>query len=148
MPYFAYRRVISLEETNATGNTYFSQYVKWQGHCREMFLKATADWVVRELGSRYALVTTEVACNYLQETEAFDELCLHLYSSATAQNRMNLEFEYWRLGSSADQDELVARGHQQLAWLERREDGQMHPRPVPPRLLYAIDEYIESKYAA
>jgi enediyne biosynthesis thioesterase len=143
-PYFAYRRVVSLEETNATGNVYFAQYVKWQGHCRELFLKETGDWVVRELGNRYALVTTWCRCDYYIETQAFDEICMHLFISETVQNRMGLEFEYWRVGGA--QDELVARGSQQLAWLERQSDGRLHPRPVPARLLAEIDQYIASKY--
>ena len=142
-PYFAYRRVVTLEETNATGNVYFAQYVKWQGHCRELFLKETGDWVVRELGKKYGLVTTWCRCDYYIETQAFDEICMHLYVSETMQNRMTMEFEYWRLG---ERDELAARGTQQIAWLERREDGRMQPRPVPPQLLASIGQYVASKY--
>jgi enediyne core biosynthesis thioesterase len=144
-PYFAYRRFVSLEETNATGNVYFAQYVKWQGHCRELFLKETGEWVVRELGDRYALVTTWCRCEYYVETQAFDEICMHMHISDIFQNRMNLEFEYWRVGGQGD--ELVARSAQQIAWLERR-DGRMQPRPVPPRFLDAIDQYIATKYGA
>jgi enediyne biosynthesis thioesterase len=143
-PYFAYRRIVSLEETNATGNVYFSQYVKWQGHCREMFLKETGDWVVRELGNRYALVTTWCRCDYFMETEAFDEICMHLWMSDVTQNRMTLEFEYWRVAAGGD--ELVARGSQQLAWLERDENDRMVPRPVPARLLESIEDYVAGKF--
>lgn len=143
-PYFSYRRVVFLEETNATGNVYFSNYMKWQGHCREIFLKLTGDWVVRELGNRYALVTTWCRCEYYVETQAFDEICMHMFIAETVQNRMTLEFEYWRIGGT--QDELVARGSQQLAWLERRPDGRMYPRPVPPELLGSIEQYVASKY--
>jgi enediyne biosynthesis thioesterase len=143
-PYFAYRRVVLLEETNSTGNTYFSQYVKWQGYCREMFLKLTADWVIRELGTSYALVTTTCHVDYYAETQAFDDVCIHLWFSEVAQNRMSLEFEYWRIGEA--EDEYVARGSQQLAWLERCDDGRWHPRRVPSALLTAIDRYIALKY--
>ncbi|WP_116070122.1 acyl-CoA thioesterase [Asanoa ferruginea] len=136
--------MVSLEETNATGNVYFSQYVKWQGHCRELFLKETGDWVVRELGDRYALVTTWCRCDYFIETEAFDEICMHLWMSDVTQNRMTLEFEYWRV--SAGPAELVARGSQQLAWLERDDDRRMRPRPVPRELLESIGGYITTKF--
>lgn len=144
--YFAHRRVVFLEETNATGNTYFSQYVKWQGHCREMFLKLAADWVVDELGGKYTLVTTTCRVDYYMETQAFDEICIHMWFSGVTQNRMNLEFEYWRIG--ADDDEYVARGSQQLAWLESSDGNLLRPRPVPPALLTAIDDYITSKYGS
>jgi enediyne core biosynthesis thioesterase len=143
-PYFAYRRVVCLEETNATGNVYFAHYLKWQGHCREIFLKLTGDWVVRELGNKYALVTTWCRCEYYIELQAFDEVCIHMAISETVQNRMTLDFQYWRIGGS--QSELVARGAQQLAWLERQSDGRMHPRPVPPKLLASIEDYVASKY--
>jgi enediyne biosynthesis thioesterase len=143
-PYFAYRRTVSLEETNATGNVYFSQYVKWQGHCRELFLKVTGDWVVRELGNKYALVTTWCHCDYFVETEAFDDICMHLWMSEVRQNRMTLQFEYWRV--SGERDELVARGGQQIAWLQRGDDDRMHARPIPQELLDSIEDYIAAKF--
>src|SRR5881409_258638 len=115
-PYFALRHSIALDETNATGNVYFAHYVKWQGHCRESFLKSVAEWVVAELGQRYALVTADGECRYLAELAAFDEVCVHMNFSSIRRNRMVLEFEYWKV--SPGDPELCARGRQTLAWLE------------------------------
>lgn len=138
-PYFALRRSIALDETNATGNVYFSHYVKWQGHCREAFLKSAAEWVVAELGERYVLVTADCECRYLAELRAFDEVCLHMTFSAVRRNRMVLEFDYWK--ASPGEPELCARGRQTLAWLERDGSGVIQPRPVPEALLDVIKSY-------
>jgi enediyne biosynthesis thioesterase len=139
VPYFPHRHLIALDETNATGNVYFAHYVKWQGHCREAFLRSTAEWVVTELGERYGLVTTDCECRFLSELHAFDEVCIHMGFRSVRRNRMTLEFEYWK--ASPGTPELCARGRQTLAWLERDDDAGLRPRPVPAALLEVIATY-------
>lgn len=141
MKHFDYRHVVLLEETNALGNVYFAHYLRWQGHCRELFLQRYAPDVVTELGSRYRLVTTRCSCDYLSELEAFDTVLVRMQVTEVAQHRLTLSFEYHR--ELVDRRELVARGEQQLAWLEVREGGRLVPRRVPEALLDAIDAYRE-----
>jgi enediyne biosynthesis thioesterase len=102
-------------------------------------LKSVAEWVVAELGQRYALVTADCECRYLAELAAFDEVCVHMNFSSIRRNRMVLEFEYWKV--SPGDPELCARGRQTLAWLERDAEGNLRPRPVPEALLDVIEAY-------
>ena len=45
---YEYRHVVGFEETNLVGNVYFTEHLRWQGRCREMFLKEHAPEVLAE----------------------------------------------------------------------------------------------------
>ncbi|NUP02426.1 MAG: acyl-CoA thioesterase, partial [Nonomuraea sp.] len=40
--YYEYLHTVGFEETNLVGNVYYVNYLRWQGRCREMFLKERA----------------------------------------------------------------------------------------------------------
>ncbi|WP_188195056.1 acyl-CoA thioesterase [Nonomuraea sp. SYSU D8015] len=136
---FEHRHVVTLEETNQLGNVYFAHFLRWQGQARELFLRRMAPEVLAGLDEEHALVTTHVSCTYLAELVAFDEIAVRMRVGRVMQNRMSLRFEYWRLRGG--EEELVARGEQEVAWL-RREAAELVPVPVPPTLLHAIDAYL------
>ena len=48
---FEYRHLVGFEETNLVGNVYYANHVRWQGRCREMFLRSffTRIFVLEEL---------------------------------------------------------------------------------------------------
>jgi enediyne biosynthesis thioesterase len=140
---YEYHHVVSLEETNLLGNVYFTHYVRWQGHCRELFLRTFVPEVLEALDPEAeALVTTRCSCMYFAELVAFDQVIVRMRLGEVNQNRLTLRFDYVRV-DDAEQEELVARGEQQLAWLRRRGE-RFEPRPVPPALLAAIDAYVAS----
>ncbi|HWM09267.1 MAG TPA: acyl-CoA thioesterase [Solirubrobacteraceae bacterium] len=137
--HFELRHTVVLEETNLLGNVYFAHYLRWQGHCREQFLNEFAPEVFEGLDpDRDALVTTRCSCTYHAELEAFDEVAIRMRLGEVVQNRLTLHFDYVRI--TADGEELVARGEQQLAWLTR-EGERFVPQRVPEPLLDAIDAY-------
>jgi enediyne biosynthesis thioesterase len=137
-PAYEYAHVVSLEETNAFGNVYFTHFLRWQGRCREMFLREYAPEVLA--GARgLHLVTTRCACEYFAELAAFDSLTIRMHASEINQNRITLSFEYWR--SDAAGKDLVARGEQEVAWLVKEGD-QYTPTRIPPVLLAAIDRAV------
>src|SRR5829696_474286 len=109
------RHVVGFEETNLVGNVYYANHVRWQGRCREMFLRDHAPEVVDELARGLHLVTTRVSCEYLSELFAFDEVVIRMRLGEVAQNRISMRFEYLR--STDDGEELVARGEQQATCL-------------------------------
>lgn len=135
---FEYSHVVSFEETNLVGNVYYANHVRWQGRCREMFLREHAPAVLESLMHGFALVTTRVSCEYLAELVAFDELVIRMRLDAMKQNRINMLFEYWR--RTADTEQLVARGEQQVACMQR-ESEKMVPVPVPAELREALKPY-------
>lgn len=136
---YEYRHQIGFEETNLVGNVYYVNHLKWQGRCREMFLRDHAPEVLEELLEKdLALATVRCACDYLAELEAFDEIVLRMRLGGIVQNRITLTFEYWR--SNGDGEELVARGEQQIACM-RREGRRAVPTAIPPALREALRAY-------
>ena len=128
---YEYRHVVGFEETNLVGNVYYANHVRWQGRCRELFLRDHAPSVLADLASGLALVTTEVSCRYLAELGPFDEVTLRMRLGGQGQNWLLLTFDYLR------GEELVARGEQRVACMRR--DGAAHvPAPIPPALREAL----------
>jgi len=131
---YEYRHVVGFEETNLIGNVYYANHVRWQGRCREMFLRDRAPEVIEALKHGLVLVTTRVSCEFMAELFAFDDITLRMRLAEMAQNRITMSFEYWR------GEELVARGEQQVACMQR-EGKQVVPVPVPVQLREALKEY-------
>ena len=134
---YEYRHVVGFEETNLIGNVYYANHVRWQGRCREMFLRDRASEVIEALKHGLVLVTTRVSCEFMAELVAFDEVILRMRLGELSQNRITMNFEYWR------GEELVARGEQQVACMQR-EGEQVVPVPVPAQLREALKEYARS----
>src|SRR5437899_4770385 len=93
---YEYRHVVSLEETNLLGNVYYVNHVRWQGRCRELFLRDFAPGVLSDLTHGLRLVTTRCSCEYFAELFPFDEVVVRMRLGALSQNGILLLFEYWR----------------------------------------------------
>lgn len=132
--FYEYRHVVSFEETNVMGNVYYTNHFKWQGRCRELFLREHAPDVMSELDRDLSLATVSCSCEYFAELMAFDEIIVRMRLAELIQNRMRLAFELWR------GEELVARGEQQIACMGRA-GGK--PVPVPLSLRTALAAYSE-----
>ncbi|MBW2274104.1 MAG: thioesterase family protein [Deltaproteobacteria bacterium] len=154
MRYFEYRHIVGFEETNVVGNVYYANHIRWQGRCRELFLRETVPEILEEFDHGLALVTLSVNCDYYHELGAFDELALRMSLADLSHHRMTLRFEYWRLsegkakGGKAEAkgesgEVLVARGQQELGCMGRR-DGKFEPRAWPASLLEALRPYAGS----
>lgn len=141
MPAYEYRHIVGFEETNLVGNVYYVNHLRWQGRCREMFLRDHAPDVLTEMEHGLALVTTRCSCDYVAELSAFDEVIIRMRLGVLMQNRMTMSFEYWRHNDRGE--ELVAKGEQQIACL-RREGGNLVPSPVPRSLREALQNYAGS----
>jgi len=63
---YEYMHVVGFEETNLVGNVYFVNHVRWQGRCREMFLRQHAPSVLDDLARGLSLVTTRVSCEAMR----------------------------------------------------------------------------------
>ena len=138
MKAYEYRHLVGFEETNLVGNVYYVNHLRWQGRCREMFLRDNAPEILAELARGLALATVRCSCDYLAELEAFDELVIRMRLGGIVQNRITLQFEYWR--QNGDGEELVARGEQVVAAM-RREGERTVPTAIPPALREALKPY-------
>src|SRR5215218_3847513 len=137
---YEYHHTVSFEETNLVGNVYYANHVRWQGRCREMFLRDHAPEILDALAKGLHLVTTRVSCEYLSELYAFDEVLIRMRLGDLAQNRITMDFEYWRC--SDDGEELVARGEQETACM-LQEGKRVVATPVPEVLMEALRLYAE-----
>lgn len=135
---FEYRHVVGFEETNLVGNVYYVNHLRWQGRCREMFLREHVPEVLEELTRGLCLVTVRCSCDYLAELAPFDEIAIRMRLGALSQNRVTMLFEYWRIRPPGQ--ELVARGEQQIACMWRTGD-RLVPVPVPQRLEEVLRSY-------
>ena len=138
MRYYEYHHLVTFEETNLVGNVYFVNHLRWQGHCREHFLRDHASSVLKELARDLALVTVHCSCDYLSELFAFDQLSVRMTLDDIRQNQVRMVFEYWRLGKL--EPELVARGRQHIACMRRQERGLVVTQ-VPAALRDALMDY-------
>ena len=134
---YEYRHIVAFEETNLVGNVYYVNHLRWQGRCRELFLREHAPEVLQELRRDLVLATTRVSCEYLAELSAFDVVLVRMRLLDLSQSQMTLGFEFWREGAG---EELVARGSQQVACLRRR-GAETVPAPVPEPLRRALEPY-------
>lgn len=137
---YEYRHRVGFEETSLVGNVYYVNHLRWQGRCREMFLRDHAPEILADLQDGLALATVRCACDYFVELEAFDEVVIRMRLGEVIQNRITLRFEYWRPNGAGE--ELVARGEQQVACM-RRQGSETVPTPIPPALREALRPYAE-----
>jgi enediyne core biosynthesis thioesterase len=141
MATYEYRHVVGFEETNLLGNVYYVNHLSWQGRCRELFLREHAPDVLADLKQGLCLVTIRCSCEYLAEVSAFDEVVVRMRLGDLVQNRMQLEFEYWR--RNGDGEELVARGEQHVVCM-RRNGASLVAAHLPAQLARALSTYAAS----
>lgn len=126
---------VLFEETNLVGNVYFTNYVKWQGHCRESFLMDHAPVVVNQLQTgELALVTVNVTVDYLDEAFAGDPIEILMGLEGRAGQLVTMKFLYARGGQP------IAVGRQTVACMRRDPlTRKLAPAPVPQPLLDAFE---------
>ena len=139
MKAYEYHHLVGFEETNLVGNVYYVNHLRWQGRCREMFLRDHAPEILAELADGLALATVRCSCDYLAELEAFDEVVLRMRLGGVVQNRITLNFEYWR--KNGEGEELVARGEQVVACMRREGKRAAVPTAIPGPLREALKPY-------
>jgi len=135
---FEYRHLVGLEETNLVGNVYFVHYLRWQGHCRELFLKEHAPDVLTDLFGDLKLFTLKVDCEFFAELTAFDEVSIRMRLVELGQTQLEFAFDYVRL--APDGETLVARGRQRVACM-RGPNTRTVPSRIPDALVQALEPY-------
>ncbi|MER7012731.1 acyl-CoA thioesterase [Saccharopolyspora sp. NPDC000359] len=137
-PYYEVRHLIGFEETTVVGNVYFVNYLRWQGKCREMFLREHAPEVLAAFGSELVLFTVKVECEFLAELALFDELAIRMTLVDLTRTQIEFGFDYVRPG--ADGEVLVARGRQRVACINGQ-GAEARPVAVPASLREALAPY-------
>ncbi|MEW2548178.1 acyl-CoA thioesterase [Streptomyces sp. NPDC047002] len=139
LPYYEIRHLVGFEETNLVGNVYYVNYLRWQGRCREMFLRDKAPEVLADIRGDLKLFTLKVECEFLSELTAFDELSIRMRLEDLTQTQIGFAFDYVRLAPEGT-EELVGRGRQRVACMRGPNTGT-RPSRVPDALLAALAPY-------
>ncbi|HEV7825269.1 MAG TPA: acyl-CoA thioesterase [Mycobacteriales bacterium] len=134
--YYEYVHTVGFEETNLVGNVYYVHYVRWQGRCREMYIKDCAPEVLDELRGDLKMFTLKVDCEFYAELTAFDEVVIRMRLFELAQTQVDFGFEYLKLTGDGG-EQLVARGHQRVACM-RGPSTRTVPARVPEVLVRAF----------
>jgi enediyne biosynthesis thioesterase len=138
-PYFEYLHTVGFEETNLVGNVYYVNYLRWQGRCRELFLKSKAPDVLADLQDDLKLFTLKVGCEFFAEITAFDDVAIRMRLVELAQTQIEFSFDYVRV-DPAGGELLVARGGQRVACM-RGPNTRTVPARVPEALARALEPY-------
>ncbi len=141
--YFEYVHIVGFEETNLVGNVYYVNYLRWQGRCREMFLKERAPEVLADLRNDLKLFTLRVDCEFFAEITAFDELSIRMRLAQLAQTQVEFSFDYVRLEPNGG-EAMVARGSQRVACM-RGPNTKTVPARVPETLIRALEPYAAAR---
>ncbi|MER6757440.1 acyl-CoA thioesterase [Micromonospora echinofusca] len=141
--YFEYLHTVGFEETNLVGNVYYVNYLRWQGRCREMFLKERAPDVLADVREDLKLFTLRVDCEFFAEITAFDELSIRMRLVELAQTQLEFSFDYVKLDRDGGET-LVARGRQRIACM-RGPNTRTAPARVPEALVTALASYTTAR---
>ena len=136
--FYEYRHMVGFEDTNLVGNVYYATYLRWQGRCREMFLRERAPAVLQDLQDDLKLFTLKCECEYLSEITAFDEISIRMRLEDLTQTQIGFAFDYVRLRDGAE--DLIARGRQRIACM-RGPNNNTRPTRVPDVLRTALVQF-------
>lgn len=140
---YLYEHVVTFEETNALGNVYFSNFVKWQGVCRERFLKEHAPELIEQFGDSVKIATLECSCSYYWELYPFDRVLVEMYldnseraGATTQHDALRMRFKYWK--EAEPRRLLAAEGEQRIAFLYARAPNTWERGRLPDALKAAL----------
>jgi enediyne core biosynthesis thioesterase len=137
--YYEIRHSVGFEDTNLVGNVYYVNYLKWQGRCRELFLREKAPGVLVDMRDDLKLFTLKAECEFFSEIAAFDELAVRMRSEELTQTQVQLGFDYVNLHQGG-QETVVAHGVQRIVFM-RGPNTKPVPSTVPTELRNALAPY-------
>ena len=135
MTYYETRHSVTFEETNLLGNVYYVSHLRWQGRCRELFLRDRAPAILAEIANGLRLATVRCSCEYEEELAPFDEIAVRMSLNAIGPTSLTLGFDYFRVHNGSEV--RVARGEQVIACMRGTGDAAL-PVAIPDDLREAL----------
>ena len=126
---FAYEKVITFKQTNVMGNTYFSNYVEWQGEAREMLLlqhPEASNFLTQN--QHIFLVTHSLSHRFVTNTFFGDRVRVEVTTKNILDYSLMMVFRYRHAGNNS----LIGEGWQKVCFLDRRTNA---PCKVPQLFL-------------
>ena len=122
---FIYEKQILLKQTNLFGNTYFSNYIEWQGEAREKFLleHPKAEEFLNS-NRMLKMVTHSLYHRFQDNTFLGDKIRIELTSKEILKHSFILVFEYFNVKNN----KLIGSGWQKIGFFDEEKQSLC---PVP-----------------
>lgn len=126
---FVYEKQVLLRQTNLFGNTYYSNYIEWQGEARERFLleHPAADEFFKS-NKTLRMITHSLYHRFDDNTYFGDRLRIEVTAKSVLKYSFMLVFEYF----NAKSNKLVGHGWQKIGFYDELKQGFS---PVPQLFL-------------
>lgn len=123
---FTYFKDVLFKQTNVVGNTYFANYVEWQGEAREkFFLEHPSARAFLVANPHIILITYATYHRFLGSTYFGDRVRIEVTSGDITKHSFRLFFTYFRDSSG----EKVGEGWQKVCFQDAR-NNQISPVPT------------------
>ena len=112
---FIYEKTVLIKQTNLLGNTYFSNFIEWQGEAREkLFLTHPAALAFIKEYPNILLVTHTLHHRFLSNAYLGDTIRIELTTGDIMDHSFKIMFRYY---SSSD-GVLIGEGWQKICFLD------------------------------
>jgi acyl-CoA thioesterase FadM len=106
----------SLQDANAVGNIYFSNYYYWQGRLVDGYLQRLIPEVYRARSGLGEARCTQARVSHLADAMPFDDVEVTMSLEALHESAVTFGFEYFRVESDGSKRKLAI-GQQDCVWL-------------------------------
>jgi NAD(P)-dependent dehydrogenase (short-subunit alcohol dehydrogenase family)/acyl-CoA thioesterase FadM/acyl carrier protein len=137
----------TLEESNLVGNVYYGNYFIWQGRILDLFLYSVAPEYLRISNPCGEMVCLYTRMDYLREAMPFDRVRTLLYVRSVSECGASFNFEFFREQPDGTLEKLHV-GQQDVAWVERQEDGTAVAAPWPEAVKQSLVARATTREAA
>jgi len=114
---FVCTKDITFKQTNVMGNTYFSNYIEWQGEAREkLFLSHPAAGVFLLDNPHIFLITHSLYHKFIAHSFFGDQLKIEVTTKDIMDYSVTMIFEYW----NARTEKKIGEGWQKVCFWDRK----------------------------
>lgn len=107
---FCHDIVVTIGDTNVTGNVYFAQFFRWQGSVRELWAHCHCEDFADLLKSGFVLITRSADCVYHHDLYLYDKVRIELSTFEVQRVSSRLRFQFFRCKDNV----LIAEGTQHI----------------------------------
>ncbi len=114
---FVCEKLVLLKQTNLIGNTYFSNYIEWQGEARErLLLSHPATEGFLKQNPHIKLITHSLYHRFLQDTSLADTIRIELTTREILDYSLVIVFRYNNTKTNA----FIGEGWQKICFFDTR----------------------------
>ena len=131
---FKYPVFVGIGDTNMEQNVYWTNYFKWFGIAREIFLMSIFPDFLKLFSSGARIITHETNIKHISSAFFADEVILELWMTEVRKTSAKMMVNFVRKSTG----EKIAEGWQMLVFA----DSQGKPALIPPGLKKAVLKYV------